>query len=383
MIFNNASYGYFGLFLSREMHRFGHLSRLYTNLPGTRLHELPRDKYKNQPALAAPMALRRLGFHRLSPRVDYVATRLFDRWVASALEPCDVYHCFSSFGLQSFEAAKARHGALTIVERGSSHARYQRDLLVDEYARWGHRFAGISERDLERQEREYEICDRITVQSTFSERTFLARGIPQQKIIKLPLGVDVGTFRPAPKNDEVFRVLYAGVCSLRKGIPYLLEAMEGLQLANFEFAINGSIRPELRDLMRAKASVYRYLGFQPLDKLREVYSSASVLVLPTIEDGFAKVVTEAMACGVPVIATDHCGALDVIDDGVEGFIVPVRDAKAIRERVLYLYENPDVRDAMGQAALTRVRKVSGWNSYGERAQQAYLAALRAHRALAA
>ncbi len=237
-------------------------------------------------------------------------------------------------------------------------------------------FKGINPERIAREEEEYAICDRITVQSSFAEKTFLDRGIPKEKLIKLPLGVDLKMFHPVPKNDSMFRVLYAGHCSIRKGVVYLLEAMSRLKLPNSELVINGSIGPEMKKhVMSRYPGSYRFLGSQPLERLHEVYSQASVLVLPTIEDGFAKVVTEAMACGVPVIATGNCGAPDVIESGVDGFIVPTRDPEAIREKVQYLYEHPDVRDAMGLAALTKVRSLVGWDSYGRRAAAAYQNAL--------
>jgi glycosyltransferase involved in cell wall biosynthesis len=178
-------------------------------------------------------------------------------------------------------------------------------------------------------------------------------------------------FHPVPKRDTVFRVLYAGSCSIRKGIRYLFEAIADLTLPNFELVLNGSVSPEVRNVMERYADRYRFAGFQPLERLHEIYSQASVLVLPTIEDGFAKVVTEAMACGIPVIATTNCGAADVLDDGVEGFIVPIRDPAAIQEKILYLYENPDICESMGRAALARVQSVISWDTYGERAAAAY------------
>ena len=78
-----------------------------------------------------------------------------------------------------------------------------------------------------------------------------------------------------------------------------------------------------------------------------------------------------MACGLPVIATTNTGGPDIITDGVEGFIVPIRNPNAIREKLLYLYQNPDIRDKMAQAALERVQSVGGWAEYGERSVQAY------------
>jgi starch synthase len=78
---------------------------------------------------------------------------------------------------------------------------------------------------------------------------------------------------------------------------------------------------------------------------------------------------------VPVIATENTGAADLFTDGKEGFIVPIRDARAIREKILTLYENPALREQMGEAALARVRTIGGWNDYGERAAGYYREAL--------
>ncbi|MGC1678254.1 MAG: glycosyltransferase family 4 protein, partial [Candidatus Binataceae bacterium] len=109
--------------------------------------------------------------------------------------------------------------------------------------------------------------------------------------------------------------------------------------------------------------------------LAEQYSQASVLVLPSLEEGLALVQAQAMACGVPVIATTNAGAEDLFTDGVEGFVVPIRDPDAIASKLVYLYEHPEARDAMGAAALARVRELGGWNSYGEKMAVMYQSAL--------
>jgi glycosyltransferase involved in cell wall biosynthesis len=229
---------------------------------------------------------------------------------------------------------------------------------------------------MEKEQAEYDECDRITVQSTFAWQSFVDRGVAADKLIKLPLGVDLRMFRQIPKRDSTFRVLYAGTMSLRKGIPYLLEAIESLRLPNFEFAVNGSISPEVKHIVARHADRIRFLGTRPFNELYQVYSQASVFVLPTVEDGFAKVINEAMACGVPVIATTNCSASDVFTDGVEGFIVPIRDPAAIRDRILMLYENPSLRARMAEAALRRAKADGGWTGYGERATAAYSEALQ-------
>jgi len=88
-------------------------------------------------------------------------------------------------------------------------------------------------------------------------------------------------------------------------------------------------------------------------------------VLPSIQDGFGLVQAQAMACGLPVVATTHTGAEDLFTNGVEGFIVPIRCSEAIREKILYLYNNNELREEIARAALRRVQSLGGWDSYGQ------------------
>lgn len=102
--------------------------------------------------------------------------------------------------------------------------------------------------------------------------------------------------------------------------------------------------------------------------------SASPPGIPRVK-GLATVQGQAMACGLPVIATTNTGGEDLFTDGVEGFVVPIRSPEAIREKVLYLYEHPEVREEMSRAALQRVQQLGGWNDYGERMVATYEQAL--------
>jgi glycosyltransferase involved in cell wall biosynthesis len=88
----------------------------------------------------------------------------------------------------------------------------------------------------------------------------------------------------------------------------------------------------------------------------EVYGKTSVLVHPSLADGFSYAVVEAMACGVPVIVTDNTGAADLVEDGVNGYVVPTADARAIAERLEYLHRHPEVLPRMGEQAREAVRR---------------------------
>ena len=185
------------------------------------------------------------------------------------------------------------------------------------------------------------------------------------------MGVDISQFKKIPKDDNIFRVFYAGNFSIRKGAMYLLKAIDGLKLKNFEFVINGHISSEVQDLIKPYSSRIKFLGSRPFSELYKIYSQASVFVLPTIEDGFAKVITEAMACGVPVIATENCGSLDVIDEGINGFIVPIRSSEEITKRILELYHDHELRDSMADSAYKKAHNYLTFNDHGIRALNEY------------
>jgi glycosyltransferase involved in cell wall biosynthesis len=231
-------------------------------------------------------------------------------------------------------------------------------------------------RIIERELAEYEVCDFIVVPSEYAFRSFLEEKVPRHKLCLNVTGVSLRRFAPEPpEKDRPFRALFVGQIGLRKGVQYLLEALAPLDLPRFELWLVGTILPEARKLLSRYEGRFKYLGVIPNEKLRRVYAQSSVFVLASIEDGLAYVQAEAMACGLPVIATHNTGAADLFTDGVEGFVVPIRDPQAIREKVLTLYRMPELREEMSRAALRRMRSVGGWRDYGRRAATLYQAAL--------
>lgn len=362
--------------LARQLDRLGCLERVYTGYPKCKVDGLPRNKIMTFPWLVVPaMLFSRWGFHRLAKRLGPLAVEVFDRWMASRLEPCDIFHSLSGAGLLSHRVMKEQYGALTVCDRGSSHVLYQDQILAEEYGRWGIPYSGIDRRIVERELREYEECDLIFVPSSFVHHSFLEKGVSGSKIARVPLGVDLSLFRPVPKEDDVFRVIYVGAMSLQKGIPYLLEALAPLRLPKFELWLIGGALPETRPFLAKNEGGFRFLGMIPRTQLYKYYSQGSVFVIPSIQDGFGLVQAQAMACGLPVIATTNTGAKDLFEDGVQGFIVSIRDPRAIRERVVYLYENPAAQEKMAKAAADRAKSLGGWDTYGDMVVSCYLSAL--------
>lgn len=365
--------------LAGQLARQGHLRRLYTGYPASRVYEVETSLVRSHwLPTTAYLLLERRGLHALSWRLNAPAMDDYSRWVARHLEPCDVVVAGSSWAPEVLRAAR-RQGSLAICDRGSTHILTQRDIIADEYRRFGIPFGfkgnPMEAKLIENELAAYEEADYITVPSTPARRSFLERGIPAHKLIRIPYGVDLSDYRPLAKRDSTFRVLFVGSASLRKGIQYLLEATAGLRLANFEVVLVGGIADDARAIVERHADRVRLLGVIRRLELADVYSQGSVLVLPSLEEGLALVQAQAMACGLPVIATTATGAEDLFTSGVEGLIVPIRDATALRGAILQLYQHPELRAAMGQNALARVRSMGGWAAYGNHAIAAYQEAL--------
>jgi glycosyltransferase involved in cell wall biosynthesis len=265
-----------------------------------------------------------------------------------------------------------------VCNRGSAHILTQKEILEEEHRRWNASPAIFSDEVLDRCIAEYEEADAIVVPSDFVRQSFIAHGLPPRKLYLQPYGVDLDLFKPVAKEDSIFRVLFVGAISIQKGIGYLLDAMKPLverRLA--ELWLVGALDDEAKHILSRHKDVFTYKGVQPRSALKWYYSQASVLVLPSVQEGLALVQAQAMACELPVIASTNTGASNLFTDGVEGFIVPARDTEAIRDRVEWLITHPLEHSVMKAAALSRVAKLGGWNEYGDRCLQMYRALVEA------
>jgi len=366
-----SSLGRFHAFdLARQLKKSGYLDTFFTGSPRWKVDADLRAKTKTFPWLYAPhMVASRYGLS-IADILNYPATSTFDYWVARHLPECDIFAFLSQYGLFSLRQAK-KHGIKSICIRLSAHIIEQDNLLKEEYEIQGVRFEGIKSWAIDKELQEYEESDLIEVCSTFTYQTFIKHGISAEKVYVSPLAADLSIFHQMPKQDEIFRVIYVGAMSLRKGISYLLEAMIDLNLPNFELVLIGSKLDETTPIFRKYEGDFHYLGVIPRQELYKYYSQCSVFVLPSIEDGFGMVMAQAMACGLPIIATMNTGARDLFTDNVEGFIVPIRSPEAIREKLLQLYQDPDLRNNMAAAALKRIQLQGGWDAYGQRSIQKY------------
>jgi len=214
---------------------------------------------------------------------------------------------------------------------------------------------------LERFLSECSLSDLIIVLSEVAKQTFIQAGFPSNKIAVLTPFIDTQRFHPAPKPDEIFRVLYVGTIEPRKGVHYLIQSFLQANIPDGELLIvGGAATRALRILMEQTLTEFPQVKQEFWDFSRTdpttVFGRCSVLVLPSVEDGFGLVALEAMACGLPVIVTNQSGAADLIESGVNGFIVPPRDIEKISEKLQYLAANPHISSQMGKSARETAEK---------------------------
>ena len=301
---------------------------------------------------------------------QFFLAELHDSFAAGVLEKSDAVVAWSSFGLKTIRKAK-KLGMKTIIERGSSHILYQTEILNEEYGRFGLRARTAHPKIIEKELREYEEADYIGIPSLFVKRTFLEKGVDEKKLIHVPYGVDLSEFRQIPKKDSVFRVVFAGGMTIRKGVHYLLQAFSELDLPNSELLLIGSLSDEIKPFLKKYAGKFRYIGHVPQLELYEHYSQGSVFVIMSIEEGLAMVQPQAMACGLPVICTENTGGEDIVREGKDGFVIPIRDVEKLKEKLAYLYENPELCRTMGTSAKERVAKGFTWDDYGNKIVEEY------------
>lgn len=365
--------------LARELYARGALATIFTGYPRFKLENeaLPKELIKTFPWVQTP--------YMAFPWMQYLPKTAIREWenlsaitfgdyVARNLPDCDLYVGLSGSGLPAGKKAHKR-GAKYVCDRGSSHIRAQDDLLREEHAIWDLPYLSIDARTIAREESEYEEADCITVPSNFVYRTFIEQGIPTSKLRLLPYGVNLSRFKQVDKPDpQRFDILFVGGMSLRKGVQYLVQAYQNINHPAKSLTFVGAPSASL-----IKALVSRglwpedaiLLGHMPQTELKKIMSKSHVLVLPSLEEGLAMVMAQAMACGCPVVASKHTGAEDLMADGLEGFIVPVRDITTLVSRLQHLADKPELRNKMGEHALQRVEKMGGWHDYGDQAISIY------------
>jgi glycosyltransferase involved in cell wall biosynthesis len=383
------------------LHHAGMLAHFYTDAfvgPGSSWH-LPAQLAGLLPDALKPASLRRLLARRANglPAGKVTAFNLLGWAYASALQraasPQEKLQVFLDVGARfetavlrrgfgqgqavyAFQGAAARlleaarkEGLRAIFEKFSAPSRLEYHLWAEEYRRWPGwedpwPSAEVFAPAFELEQREWEAAHLILCPSPFVMEAMAGAGVPAAKLRLLPYGY-AGGAAPARRpwdGTRPLRLLFVGGVTLRKGVQYLGLALEQLRGLPLEARMVGHI--DLKEAGRARlAAVARLTGQVPRTEVQDHYAWADLFVFPTICDSFGLVQLEALSHGLPVIATTHCGA--VVRDGLDGFVIPIRDPEALAARIEPLARNPEQVAWMSENARKRAQKFS-WAHYRTR-----------------
>ncbi|MEP6671104.1 MAG: glycosyltransferase family 4 protein [Chthoniobacter sp.] len=320
----------------------------------------------------------------LQTRYYYGAKKQYLDWVSArqlARGDYDLVHSWSGDCVRTFREAR-RRGIPTVLEIPTWHrnkGRIKPDKTKSERERdalpfprrWFESLSPTRQQIME----EYDLSDVILVLSECAADTFIAAGVPREKLYSLPRGTDVVRFTPGV-HPEKFRAVFVGALIKRKGVDLLLETWRSLGLKNAELVLVGTVHKEIEE------SVQKYGGpdvilpgyvRNPEDYLRQ----SSIHIFPSTCEGSAKVTYDAAACGLAQITTREAG--DVVIDGLNGKVIPCGDKEALAEAIKAFYDNPDLVKTMGAAARERVVQNFTWEHYQERLLGAYEFALQKAR----
>ncbi len=363
-------------FLARHLANAGQLVRWYDSRPFSRskrkFNWISKSYYRSIDLLEYVRHFRMLFLKNLfvlsNNYFQALESSIFAKWVSMHKQLADIEILFSGCALNSLRRAK-NPNSLRILFNNSTHISNALEILRQESLRQG--FAidlpppWWEARILE----EYERADYIRVPAEFARQTFLDRGFPPEKIKVIPHGYELDIFKPGPKTDNVFRVLFFGAVGFRKGIPMLFEAFENAAIPNSELLLVGGVSNDIQPFLNASRVPFKSLGYKSWSELPPIISQASVSVLLSLEEGSAGTIGQAMACGIPVIASKSSGCEPIIRNGTDGYVIhSAHDSEEVAKKLRFLSDNPNILREMSCNCIKRASEFS-WNNHCLQATQ--------------
>ena len=301
--------------------------------------------------------------------VNWAHDLYVSRWLDRCHPKPAVFYGFEGSALLSFQVAK-RIGIATVLD--VPIIADATVILASEAKALGIEtaFTRIGPRIRERLKKEVLLADRIIIPSPAVAASVAGNDVPLSKVRVLPFGVDLEQFQPATRHRQTtsnrkFCALFVGKFDFRKGVHYLLEAWKRANLKDGELIIVGPpIEPNFVANMRSQYSgSFVEAGNIPHYEVTSFYSRADIFLFPSLAEGSALVTYEALASGLPCIVTPEAGS--VVRDGIEGFVVPAGDVATLKDRIMQLYRDVDLRHRMGKAARRRAEEFT-WERYHNR-----------------
>ena len=297
------------------------------------------------------VALRPMGLIRQWDEAhDYLASR----WISRQPTDCRVtiLHAFQGSCRRTLRAARAKH-MCRLLEITLP------PLLVDpnQLEQWQTNADDFP--NAARTKAELEESDFVLAQSQFSVDMLLELGARPERIFRIHTGVDTDYFRPreGPRKPGPTRAIFVGAICRRKGVHHLLKAWNDIGLENAQLVIVGNTQhPEASDILKLCGKAVRSVGHLSGPDFLATLQDADFLIHPSLAEGGCVSIYEALACGIPCIASSHTNS--AVRHGKEGLVIPPGDTEALTKAIMLLSANPGLRREMGLAARARAESLS-------------------------
>lgn len=336
-------------------------------------NNIPPELISTQPTLeacrlvAAKLKLNFLSAHETGLLCIDNICHQFDKQVAKQLsmqEGLSQIYAYEDAALETFKAAKQKN-IQTLYELPIGYWRAAQEIMGDEAKlnpAWASTILSTreSQQKLARKDEELALADKIIVASQFTADTLKLSAVSNKETILIPYGSPQPVAKANLTRHKRLKVLFVGGLSQRKGLSYLFEAAEYLK-DKIELTVIGSRFANCVPL-DAALQTYRYIPSLPHHEILKEMDQHDVFVFPSLFEGFGLVILEAMARGIPVITTAHTAGPDVIADGEDGYIIPIRSSQAIAEKLELLANDNDLLDRLKTAALAKATLFS-WTKY--------------------
>lgn len=285
---------------------------------------------------------------------------MFDFITSIKCSKTDIFHSQDGFCLYTAQKL-IRQGSIFICDRGIVGVDRLQNILNIEYEKFGIKKKYPDTYISCRTKKEHLLADYIFVPTKTVYNSLVEEGINPSKISIIPYGVDLSEFKRLHiKCDTKFRVIFVGNICLRKGIHYLLQAWENLNLKDAQLVMVGNIESGIEKNIEQYKHIFLHVPYVNQNELIYHYSNSDVFILPSLAEGSARVIYEAMACCLPVIYTDMSGS--IARNGIDGFEIRARNVEDIMDRILYFYNNREQIEIMGNNASLWVENFT-WENY--------------------
>ena len=320
--------------------------------------------------------LLKLNLNFILSKIYFYLNSLFENLSTKMIEfnKIDILVAWSGSAEKSFKKINLlKKNIIKILERGSTHISFQNKILEEEFKNLKIDKIPIDKRIIEKEIREYNLSDYIFVPSAFAKKTFIENGINEKKIIKVPYGTNLDEFYAEENISKQFTIISTGHISVRKGSLYLLEAFNELNLDDSKLLMVGNIEKELFPFLKPFFLNPNIIFQKHINqkKLRSFYNNSNLFVTSSLEEGLAVVQIQAMACGLPLICTPNSGGEELIEEGKNGFVCPIRDKDYLKNKIIYFYNNREELKIFGKNSNYKAKNYFSWDKYSQDIYEEY------------